>query len=93
MGRWVRRAYLESQCCNRTVVCLTMASTDTQWWAEWVWKASEVRFVVGRVHFLNANGMPQAACPKGSAIVVFDPGYDGPPRVSMWDRKPKPDQP
>jgi len=87
VGRWIQRAYQESQRSDRTVVCLTMASTETKWWSDWVWKASEVRLVVGRVYFLDADGMPRSACPKGSAIVVFDPGYAGPPRVSMWDRK------
>ena len=88
VGLWLKRAYEAAQRSDCSVVCLVMASTETRWWAEWVWKASEVRFLTGRVHFLDENGLPRAACPKGSAIAVFDPGYDGPPKVSLWKRKP-----
>ena len=83
VGNWLKRAYEESQQ-GHTVVCLVFASTDTHWWADWVWKAEEVRLVSGRIKFLDHEGKPRAAAPKGSAVVIFSPEWRGPPSVKLW---------
>ena len=74
VDKWMKRAYEEAQK-GAIVVCLVFASTDTRWWADWVWKANEIRFMSGRVKFLDHEGNRQAAAPKGSAIVVFKPDH------------------
>jgi len=83
VGSWLERAYNESRN-GLTVVCLVFACTDTRWWADWVWKAEEVRLVTGRIKFLDREGKPRAAAPKGSAIVIFSPDWKGPPAVKLW---------
>lgn len=83
IGRWMRRAYEESQA-GLVVVTLTMACTDTRWWEDYVWRAAEVRLVSGRIRFLDSRtGERKAAAPKGSAVSVFRPGHVGPPKVSL----------
>jgi len=83
-GDWMRKAYEESQE-GATVVCLVSACTDTKWWADWVWKAAEVRFVTGRLKFARGGETPNSA-PKGSAIVIFVPWSQGPPICRLLSR-------
>jgi phage N-6-adenine-methyltransferase len=66
IGRWVRKAY-ESSKQGAVVVCLVPARTDTKWWHNFVTKASEVRFVKGRIKFGDAV----SAAPFPSAVVIF----------------------
>ena len=63
IGEWMRKA-LESK---TTVVCLVPARTDTKWWHEYAMKASEIRFVKGRLKF----GDSKNSAPFPSAIIVF----------------------
>lgn len=81
MGDWMKKAYGESRE-GATVVCLVSACTDTKWWADWVWKAAEVRFVTGRLKFTKGDGATGPAT-KGSAIVVFTPWSQGPPSCRL----------
>lgn len=62
----MRKAYEESRR-GVTVVCLLPLRTDTRWWHDCVMKASEIRFIRGRLHF---DGHKNGA-PFPSAIVVF----------------------
>lgn len=50
-----------------TVVCLVPARTDTKWWHDYAMKASEIRFVKGRLKF----GDSKNSAPFPSAIIVF----------------------
>jgi phage N-6-adenine-methyltransferase len=68
IGLWMRKAYVSAEC-GATVVCLVPARTDTAWWHDFVAKASEVRFVRGRLKF----GASKNAAPFPSAVVVFRP--------------------
>ncbi len=63
---WVKRAYEESLR-GKTIVMLIPSRTDTKWWHKYVMKASEIRFVKGRLKF---NESKQGA-PFPSAVVVF----------------------
>lgn len=69
---WVAKA-VEQQAKGCTVVMVLMACTDTRWWYKLWHCAHEVRFVTGRVKFLDQDGQEQNAAPKGTAIVVFRP--------------------
>lgn len=65
--RWLDKAFMESQA-GKVVVCLIPSRTDTRWWHEYVMKATEIRFVKGRLKFGGAKN----GAPFPSAIVVFD---------------------
>jgi len=64
--KWVKKAY-ESALAGAVVVCLVPARTDTAWF-QYCWKATEIRFVKGRLKF----GGSKESAPFPSAIVVFD---------------------
>lgn len=68
IGNWVCKAH-DSARIGATVVCLVPARTDTSWWHTWVLKASEIRFVRGRLKF----GDSKNSAPFPSAVVVFRP--------------------
>ena len=68
MPKWIRKAY-ESARQGATVVCLLPSRTDTAAWHDFVMKASEVRFLRGRLKF----GDSKNAAPFPSAVVVFRP--------------------
>lgn len=63
IGAWMEKA-LSAQ---TTVVCLVPARTDTKWWHKYAMKASEIRFVKGRLKF----GDSKNSAPFPSAIIVF----------------------
>ena len=85
IGKFVQRAYEQSKKYGLRVVCLLPANTDTKWWRDWVWKASEVRFVTGRLHFVCEDGRT-GPCPTGACVVVFDPKVPGPPKCVLMER-------
>jgi hypothetical protein len=64
--KWLDKAYSEAQK-GKTVVCLIPSRTDTRWWHEIVMKATEIRFLKGRLRF----GDSKNSAPFPSAIVVF----------------------
>ena len=86
IGKWVERAFTQSQKHGLTTVCLLPANTDTKWWRDWVWKASEVRFVTSRLHFVCEDGRT-GPCPTGACVVVFCPWSSGPPSFSLISGK------
>lgn len=69
IGLWVAKAFAESRR-GATVVCLLPARTDTQWFHDYVMRASEIRLVRGRLKF----GAAENSAPFPSAVVVFRPG-------------------
>ena len=79
---WVKKAY-ESAQAGATVVCLIPARTDTRWWHAYVTRASEVRYIQGRLKF----GESATGAPFPSALVVFRP-----PRKPGQKPAPKADQ-
>lgn len=70
---WVKKAYEEWQN-GKTVVMLIPSRTDTQWWHEYVMKATEIRFIKGRLKFGGAKN----SAPFPSCIVIFkSPSHAG----------------
>ena len=65
--RWVEKAFREALQGRATVVCLLPARTDTAWWHRYVMRASQVRFIRGRLRFVGAA----TSAPFPSVIVVF----------------------
>lgn len=66
IGKWIKKAYTESLK-GATVVCLIPARTDTKYWHDYCMKASEIRFVKGRLKFGESNN----SAPFPSAVVIF----------------------
>jgi phage N-6-adenine-methyltransferase len=66
---WMQKAY-ESWRGGATVVCLVPARTDTAWWHDYAAKG-EVRFIRGRIKFVDQTGNGTNSAPFPSAIVVY----------------------
>lgn len=65
---WVSGAYDYSKFPTvKVVVMLIPSRTDTRWWHDYVMKASEIRFIKGRLKF---SGYKNSA-PFPSAIIIF----------------------
>lgn len=82
IGPWLQRARLYVA---ETVVLLLPSDTSTAWWHDQVLRASEIRFLRGRVWFESPGGDEVGrSFYRGSAIVIFDP-RGGPPRHRYVD--------
>jgi len=66
---WMQKAH-EAWLNGATVVCLVPARTDTAWWHDYAAKATEIRFLRGRLKF-ERPGLKSDAAPFPSAIVIF----------------------
>lgn len=65
--KWIEKAYEESLK-GATVVCLIPARTDTTYWHDYIFnKASDIRFLKGRLKF----GDSKNSAPFPSAIIVY----------------------
>ena len=67
LGAWMKKAYEESVN-GSIVVCLIPARTDTKYWHDYCMKASEIRFIKGRLRFVGAKD----SAPFPSAVIIFD---------------------
>lgn len=66
ISSWMEKAH-KASLNGAVVVCLVPARTDTKWWHEYAEKATERRFVRGRIVFEGAKWNAPFPC----AIVVF----------------------
>lgn len=75
LGNWVQKAKSESEQHRITVVMLIPVRTDTRYWQDFILygRASEIRFVSGRLRFTDEDGIPAAPAPFPSAVVIFRP--------------------
>ena len=83
---WVRKCWQAAQK-GATVALLIPVRSDTAYWHDWVMRASELRFVRGRVSFVREDGRPGSTPPFPCVVAVFYPGCDGPPVVSSIGRR------
>ena len=83
IGNWIQKAYEEGEKGNTRVVALIPARTDTKYWHNYCMKASEIRFVKGRLKF--GQGDVKNSAPFPSAVVVFS--GSPPPKISGMERK------
>ncbi len=81
IGKWMEKAYVESQTNAELVACLVFMRTDTRWWHDWIMKAAEIRPIRGRLKFLDQNidTRKTSGSPMPSVIVIFRNGCVGPP--------------
>ena len=81
---WLKKAYEFAQY-GITIVCLIQGrSSDTRWWHSYVMKASEIRFIKGRLQF-KLNGKLGQGSNISSVVVIFRPFCKGPPKTSSID--------
>ena len=66
LPKWIAKGYQE-WCKGKTVVFLIPSRTDTRWWHDYCMKATEIRFIKGRLKFGNAT----TSAPFPSCVVVF----------------------
>ena len=66
LPKWIAKGYEEWQK-GKTVVFLIPSRTDTRWWHDYCMKATEIRYIKGRLKF---DDQPNPA-PFPSAIVIF----------------------
>ena len=73
LHKWVEKSYFESMKPNTVVVMLIPSRTDTKYWHDFILNnhAFEVRFIKGRVHFTNEDGLSGDCAPFPSAIIIF----------------------
>ena len=72
ISKWVRKGYTEGMRPDTVVVMLIPARTDTSYWHDYIFgKAYEVRFIRGRIRFLNESGQQLNSAPFPSAVVVW----------------------
>ena len=78
IGTWVKKCYEESQK-GATVVMLIPSRTDTSWFHDYIFGKAEIRFVRGRLRFINRT-LPSwrddgafdiSPAPFPSMVVVF----------------------
>lgn len=67
IDKWIKKAYEESLH-GTTVVALIPSRTDTKYFHNYCMKASEIRFIKGRLKFGNVAN----TAPFPSAVVVFE---------------------
>ena len=80
ISQWIEKAYNESLKGSK-VVCLIPSRTDTKYWHDFIFnKASEVRFIKGRLKF----GDSKNSAPFPSAIVVYDNNFNN-TKYSTYD--------
>lgn len=69
---WVKKCYEEHKKHNITIVMLIPARTDTTYFHEYIYKkCNEIRFLKGRVKFIDENGNVQSSAPFPSMVVVY----------------------
>ena len=66
---WITKGYFEFKR-GKLVVFLIPSRTDTRWWHDYVMKATEIRFIRGRIKFEGYGG---GSAPFPSCIVIFKP--------------------
>ena len=74
INEWVKKCYKEGQKHNTFVALLIPSRTDTKYWHEYCMKASEIRFLKGRISFLINGKKPKGSSNNYcSALIIFTP--------------------
>lgn len=82
------KAYEQSRKHHVTIVILLRVDTSNNWWYEHVvQKASETRFIVGRLWFWDETNQPHYSAKWANAILVYGPDYYEGSTVSWWKYK------
>ena len=71
IAAFMQKAY-EEALKGATVVCLIPSRTDTVYWHNYCMKASEIRFIKGRLKFLLGGNVQPHGATFPSCIIIFD---------------------
>ncbi|MCP4988535.1 MAG: phage N-6-adenine-methyltransferase [Colwellia sp.] len=72
LRKWVEKCYNEGQQENTKVVMLIPSRTDTTYFHDFIYHKSEIRFIRGRIKFINPTTKLEGnSAPFGSMVVVF----------------------
>lgn len=89
LGPFVKRAYEQSQEYHITCVVLIPTYTDPKYWRDYCCKAHEIRNLVGRLQFIDEEGMKRQSARFPSSVVVFKwlkgTTYGYAPHIFNWD--------
>jgi phage N-6-adenine-methyltransferase len=89
IGPFIKRGYEQHIEQKNTVVMLLPAYTDPKYWSEYVMRAHEVRFLKGRLSFIDEDGMKKTSARFPSVVVVFKwitgEHYGKAPSQWVWD--------
>ena len=69
ISTWMAKAVQEWRG-GATIVCLVPARTDTAWWHDYA-MLGEIRFLRGRLKFIDEFGESKNSAPFPSALVIF----------------------
>ncbi len=72
ISAWVEKGFQEWEK-GRLVVFLIFARTDTRYFHKFLYGKAELRFIKGRVKFLNENGISPHSAPAPSMIAILRP--------------------
>ena len=80
IGKWVKKCYDESLKGTLCVMCIP-SRTDTKWFHEYIYGKAEIRFLKGRLKFINRllpsykedGNFKVSSAPFPSMVVVFQP--------------------
>lgn len=70
--KWCRKAWDESRR-GKTIVGLLKGDTSTAWFHDWVLDKAEIRFIRGRVCFVDPDKGSAGRSPFPSIIVIWRP--------------------
>lgn len=88
MADFIKKGYEQHLDRHNTVVMLLPAYTDPKYWSTYVMQAHEVRFLKGRLQFLE-NGVKRQSARFPSVVVVFKwikgIHYGKTPHQWVWD--------
>ena len=76
IGKWVKKAYEESQKTEHPIVLLIPARTDTSYFHDYIYGKAEMRFLRGRLRFVYEDGTTYATAPFPSMLVIYN-GEEG----------------
>ena len=76
IGKWVVKAYEESTKMPYPVVLLISARTDTAYFHEYIYHKAKIRFIRGRLHFTDDDGVPGGSAPFPSMVVIYNDKED-----------------
>ena len=76
IGKWIEKAYEESQKTEHPIVLLIPARTDTSYFHDYIYGKAEMRFLRGRLRFARENRTAYAAAPFPSMLVIYN-GEEG----------------
>lgn len=69
--KWIEKAYREALQ-GTTIVLLIPARTDTTYFHNYIYGKAEIRFVKGRIHFMDSDGFVYPPAPFPSMVVIYN---------------------